>query len=76
MALADYAVHRIAGVRSVRLGMPFQARPTPAFKATIGLMMEVGVLRVDIDEDESFVSLHAKVLRQLLSGLRQSVKTG
>ena len=66
-------VHRIAGVRSLRLGMPFQARPTPAFKRTIGLMMEVGVLNLELEADESFVSLHAKVLRQLLSGLRHAV---
>ncbi|MDJ0754263.1 MAG: amino acid adenylation domain-containing protein [Ardenticatenaceae bacterium] len=63
------AAHRISGRRDMRLGMPFHARPTAAFKETIGLFIEIGPLQVAIEDRETFVSLGEKVLEDTFAGL-------
>ena len=63
------ALHRIADQTTVRLGTPFQARPSAADKAALGLFIEIGVIQVGIDPGETFTSLGRKVLRELLTGL-------
>lgn len=65
-------LHRITGERSLRMGMPFQARPTDAFKNTIGAFVEIGVLNAEIGERETFASLYEQVLRRTIEGLRHA----
>ncbi|MCA9983519.1 MAG: hypothetical protein KDE59_04470, partial [Anaerolineales bacterium] len=62
-------MHRLGGQNQLRLGTPFQARPTPAFKETIGLFIEIGPLQVAIEPEETFVSLGEQVMGEMFSGL-------
>lgn len=62
-------MHRLGGQSTLRLGTPFQARPTPTFKETIGLFIEIGPLQVEIAQDETFVSLAEQVMGETFSGL-------
>ena len=62
-------MHRIGGQNVLRLGTPFQARPTPSFQETIGLFIEIGPLQVAIEADETFVSLGEQVMGETYSGL-------
>ena len=62
-------LHRIGGQQLLRLGTPFQARPTPAFRETIGLFIEIGPLQVEIHEADTFTSVGEKVLAELFAGL-------
>lgn len=70
--LAFVTIHRITGDRRIRFGTPFQARPTPAFKQTIGLFIEIGALSIELDEQDTFNGAHAKVVQELLTGLRNA----
>lgn len=70
--LAFVTIHRISGESHIRFGTPFQARPTPAFKQTIGLFIEIGALSVQLEDNESFTDAHARVVQELLTGLRNA----
>lgn len=63
-------LHRVTGERHLRVGTPFQARPTEAFKKTIGAFVEVGVLNAKISKQETFSGLYQQVLRRTIEGLR------
>ena len=65
-------LHRLSGQDHLRLGAPVHNRSTPAWRATIGLFMEIGVLDLAIDPGESFLSLAAKVARETQLNLRHS----
>jgi amino acid adenylation domain-containing protein/thioester reductase-like protein/non-ribosomal peptide synthase protein (TIGR01720 family) len=61
---------RISGNRRLSLAVPFHNRHSEAFKATIGLLMEMCPLRITIDEDDTFLSLIKKVARETLVALQ------
>lgn len=61
-ATALYAyLHRVSGQSRLVIGTPSHNRPTAAFKETIGVFIEIFPLSVEIDEDETFLSLLSKV---------------
>jgi amino acid adenylation domain-containing protein/non-ribosomal peptide synthase protein (TIGR01720 family) len=68
--LISVLLHRVNGGATQRLAMPFQARPTPQFKETIGPFVEVGAVSVDFDGLTTFQSLHGQVLRKTIDALR------
>lgn len=70
--LAFVTIHRITGQRRIRFGTPFQARPTPAFKQTVGLFIEIGALSLELEDDEPFSAVHARVVEEVLAGLRNA----
>jgi len=65
-------LHRIGGARTIRLGVPFHNRPTPEFKQTLGLFMEICPLQVEVDADDSFASLAAKLRTELMTVVRHA----
>jgi non-ribosomal peptide synthetase component F len=62
-------LHRLGGNNSLILGSPFHNRPTPAFKETIGVFIEVCPLRLDVSEADTFITLHQKVMRETMNVL-------
>ncbi|WP_420644936.1 amino acid adenylation domain-containing protein [Candidatus Leptofilum sp.] len=63
-------LYRISGENRLRLGTPFHNRPTPTFKQTIGLFIEVSPLQVAITPDDSFLTLVEKVMDDVYESLR------
>ena len=57
-------LHRISNRDAIAIGAPSHNRGTAAFKETIGLFIEIFPLHAQIDPDETFASLHAKVVRE------------
>jgi amino acid adenylation domain-containing protein len=66
------ALHRITGQTELRIGTPFLARPTPAFRETIGLFIEIGALDVAVIDEETFPTLGRRVQREVIQGLRHA----
>jgi amino acid adenylation domain-containing protein len=66
-------LHRISGNSQITLGSPFHNRPTPAFKETIGVFIEVCSLRIEVAEDDTFMSLLQKVMKESLNVLRYAL---
>jgi amino acid adenylation domain-containing protein len=64
-------LYRISGNRVIAIGCPYHNRRAP-FKETIGEMMEVIVVQVAVDDNESFLSLFKKVREDLLKSLRHT----
>jgi amino acid adenylation domain-containing protein len=62
-------LHRINGRHTLRLGTPFHGRPTADALDIIGLFIEMGVMQVDIEQNETFTSLGEKVMAEILDGL-------
>ncbi len=62
-------LHRINGQQTLRLGMPYHGRPTQESKEIIGLFIEIGLLQVELDADETFVSLAEKVTAETFDSL-------
>ncbi|MDX1416627.1 MAG: amino acid adenylation domain-containing protein, partial [Candidatus Promineifilaceae bacterium] len=62
-------LHRINGQQTVRLGTPFHGRPTAESLGIVGLFIEMGLLEIELDVDDTFASLAEKVLAETLSGL-------
>lgn len=60
-ALFFVQLHRMTGNHRLAAMMPFHNRPTKTFRGTIGLLMELCPLPVEIAEDETFVSLVGKI---------------
>jgi amino acid adenylation domain-containing protein/non-ribosomal peptide synthase protein (TIGR01720 family) len=65
-------LHRISGQSKLRIGSPFHNRPSAAFKETIGLFIEIGVVQVDVSPNETFASLLKKVRTEVFADLRYS----
>lgn len=65
-------LHRIEAGSELRLGSPFFGRPTPEFRSTIGLFVEVGAIDATIDHDDTFPSLAKRVQREILQGIRHA----
>ncbi len=62
-------IHRLNGQRTLRLGTPFHGRPTVDSLDIIGLFIEMGVMQVNVEDGETFVSLGEKVTAETLEGL-------
>ncbi|MFK7822086.1 MAG: amino acid adenylation domain-containing protein [Planctomycetaceae bacterium] len=56
--------HRATGQHTVTLGTPAPNRATVAAKATVGLMIEMLPLQIEVSSDDSFATLAAKVQRE------------
>jgi amino acid adenylation domain-containing protein/non-ribosomal peptide synthase protein (TIGR01720 family) len=68
--LVVVALHRITGERKLTIGTPFQARPNPKFKDTIGAFVEIGLVNAAVADDATFQSMYQQILRQTIEGLR------
>lgn len=54
-------LHRISGQETVTVAAPAHNRATRSARRSVGLFMELFPLQVDVDPDDTFASLHAKV---------------
>ncbi|MEZ5039502.1 MAG: amino acid adenylation domain-containing protein [Saprospiraceae bacterium] len=63
-------LYRISGQQQLALGTPAHNRPTPAFKATPGVFIEIFPMCTAITEEESFGSLLQKVRTEANSFFR------
>ena len=50
-------LHRITGNERLSIGVPFMNRPSPAFRETAGLFMQVAPLRLAVGEADTLASL-------------------
>ena len=66
-------LHAISSERRLTIGTPAHNRPTSRFKETLGVFIEVLPLRVEIDPEETFVSLLKKVKAEASSFLRYAL---
>jgi len=62
-------LHRINGRTTLRLGAPYHGRPTAESLDIVGLFIEMGLMQVDIEAGETFISLGEKVIAETLDGL-------
>jgi amino acid adenylation domain-containing protein/non-ribosomal peptide synthase protein (TIGR01720 family) len=62
-------LHRATGRTQLAIGTPFHNRPTPAFKDTVGVFIEIGPLLVEVADDDTFLTLHKRVAREVQSSL-------
>ncbi len=69
-AMLQVLVYRVTGAHRFNLGMPFHNRMLPPHRATVGLLMEIGMLRAELSPDLSFVQVIAAAQRDLTSALR------
>ena len=58
-------LHYMTGSRRLSTMLPFHNRPTEAMKKTIGLLMEICPLLVELDDEETFATLTKKVSKSL-----------
>lgn len=65
LALLCTYLHRISGNPDIAFVTPFHNRTSEAFRKTIGLMIEMYPLQVQIAEDETFVSLICKIAAEV-----------
>lgn len=63
---------RIGAGSTLRVGSPFFGRPTPEFRSTIGLFVEVGALDATISDDDTFATLAKRVQREIFDGIRNA----
>ncbi|MEM7113998.1 MAG: amino acid adenylation domain-containing protein, partial [Chloroflexota bacterium] len=68
-SLLSTTLYRLNGQKTVRIGTPFHGRPTANARDIIGLFIEMGLLQVEIDKEDTFAALIDKVLAETLSGL-------
>jgi amino acid adenylation domain-containing protein/non-ribosomal peptide synthase protein (TIGR01720 family) len=69
-ALTLAYLYRISGNRLLALGVPFNNRSSVTLRETVGLLMEVAPLQVEISEGETFVSLIRKAMAESAGTLR------
>jgi amino acid adenylation domain-containing protein len=62
-------LHRVSGSSRLALGTPLHNRSMPTFKETIGVFIEIGVLRIEVAEDDTFSSLLQKVMSETFTVL-------
>lgn len=65
-------LHRVSGTQSVVFGAPAHMRVVPSDREAMGLFVESLPLRLDVEEGETFRSLHAKMRNETLSWLRHA----
>ena len=71
-ALLATTIHRITGQDEVRLGTPFAARPKPVDRETIGVFIEIGVVRAML-AGATFPDAVEAYGREIFGGLRHAV---
>ncbi|WP_400073580.1 amino acid adenylation domain-containing protein [Zobellia russellii] len=54
-------IHRVSGQHKIAIGAPAHNRPTRDFQKTAGLFIEVLPLVIEIEEDDTFISLFNRV---------------
>ncbi|GGD05332.1 non-ribosomal peptide synthetase [Hyunsoonleella pacifica] len=54
-------LYRVSGQRKLIIGIPIHNRINKAFQETVGLFIEIFPLTVEIDENETFISLLKKI---------------
>ena len=54
-------LHRVSGQSELSVGAPFHNRLTTKSRTALGLFIELHPIRIDIDNNESFRTLHEKV---------------
>jgi amino acid adenylation domain-containing protein len=65
-------LNRITGASEITIGTPSHNRPKPTFKETIGLFIEVSPMRVQINEEDTFLSLYKRVSEEAYAVLRNA----
>jgi amino acid adenylation domain-containing protein/non-ribosomal peptide synthase protein (TIGR01720 family) len=65
-------LHRLSGVEHVLVGTPFHNRPTPDFRDTVGVFIEIGPLHLHVRPDDTFAMLYKRVLTEMQAGLRHA----
>jgi amino acid adenylation domain-containing protein/non-ribosomal peptide synthase protein (TIGR01720 family) len=70
VALLAAYVSRVSDVRRISIGSPFLGRPTESFMNTIGLFVEVLPFHIDVQTDDTFVSLVQRVAAEARETLR------
>ncbi|GAB4262796.1 MAG: hypothetical protein Kow0080_00460 [Candidatus Promineifilaceae bacterium] len=63
-------LHRITGLSRLSFLSPVHNRPTQAFKQTIGLLMELCPIVMQIEPDDTFASLLARVNQEVRASMR------
>ncbi len=53
----------ISGKDQIRIGTPFHARSSKAFKETVGLFIEIGLVQGEIAPEDTFYTLYQKLLQ-------------
>jgi amino acid adenylation domain-containing protein len=66
-------LHRLSGNRRVSLGIPFHNRGAKSFRETIGLIMQILPIRVEIDKEDDLTSLVKKINVEYLRALRHRI---
>ena len=70
LTLAFAYLYRISGRSELAIACPIHNRPTPTLKETPGVFIELFPLVVEIEPEETFLSLLEKVKRESLNFLR------
>jgi non-ribosomal peptide synthetase component F len=65
-------LYRVGGQRRLSIGVTYHNRISKTFQETIGLLMQVLPLRVEIRPRETFLSLNKQVVTELLNGLKHA----
>ena len=68
-------LHRVTGDSSLQIGTPWNLRQGRRFREATGLFIEILPLAIRVDVDDTFESLHKKVLRESLQ-LMQHARPG
>ncbi|MFK7804952.1 MAG: condensation domain-containing protein, partial [Anaerolineae bacterium] len=64
-------IHRITGEKQIRIGTPFHGRQSAAFKKTIGVFIEIGMMQIDIEAGDTFATIGEKVLDETFTNMMQ-----
>jgi non-ribosomal peptide synthetase component F len=72
MTLMAAYTYRVSGNKRLAIGAPFHNRHSGQFAETIGLLMQICPLHIEIAEDDTFLSLLDKVKAETYSVMRHS----
>ena len=65
-------IYRVSGQKTLAVGAPAHNRPSRVFQKTVGLFIEVLPLVIEIDEEDTFISLFNRVKIETNTYLRNS----
>lgn len=65
VALTFTALHHLTGNQRIAVLMPFHNRPTPALRNTVGLVMELCPIPIEITKEDTFLTVIQKVNQQM-----------
>ena len=63
-------LYRIGDNSRITLGMPFHNRPSASFKDTVGLLIEICPLVLNLKADDTFYSLARSITSEMFSAMR------